>query len=150
MITPPGSLPLGDSVHLTVPVLIRGTQQFSNLKTVVTTEVHMRVSAAPSTGCSKSHATHGLLGICVSCTPHFKEIVSPRSPDLSPPDLFLWGHLKDAVYSNHPHTLQKLQANIQRTVDSISTGTLQNVFANMIRRVHLCEDRNGGHFQHIL
>jgi hypothetical protein len=71
-------------------------------------------------------------------------------PDLSPPDFFLWGHLKDAVYSNHPHTLQELQANIQRTVDRVSTGTLQNVFANMIRRVHLCEESNGGHFQHLL
>jgi hypothetical protein len=47
------------------------------------------------------------------------------------------------VYSNPPHTLQELQ-------DGISTGTLQNVFANIIRRVHLCEERNGGHFQHLL
>jgi hypothetical protein len=45
-------------------------------------------------------------------------------------------------YSNHPHTLQEIQANIKRTVDRI----LQNVFANMIRRVHICEERNGGHF----
>jgi hypothetical protein len=77
-----------------------------------------------------------------------------QSSDLSPPDFFLWGHLKNIVYSNHPrthtHTLQELQANIQRTVDRISTGTLQNVFANMIRRVHLCQERNGGHFQHLL
>jgi hypothetical protein len=80
-----------------------------------------------------------------------KRLWHPRSPDLSPPpDFFLWGHLKDTVDSNHPHTLQELQANIQRTVDRISTGTLQNVFANMIRRVHLCEERNGGHFQHLL
>jgi hypothetical protein len=79
-----------------------------------------------------------------------KRLRPPRSPDLSPPDFFLWGHLKDTVYSNHPHTLQELQANILRTVDRISTGTLQNVFANMIRRVHLCEERNGGHFQHLL
>jgi hypothetical protein len=75
-----------------------------------------------------------------------KRLWRPRSPDLSSPDFFLWGHLKDTVYSNHPHTLQELQANIQLTVDRISTGTLQNVFANMIRRVHLCEERNGGHF----
>jgi hypothetical protein len=54
------------------------------------------------------------------------------------------------VYSNHPHTLQELQAKIQRTVDRISIGTLQNVFAKMMRRVHLCEERNGGHFQHLL
>jgi hypothetical protein len=73
-----------------------------------------------------------------------------RSPDLSPPDFFLWGHLKDTVYSYHPHTLQDLQANIQRIVDRTSTGTLQNVFANMIRRVHLCEERNGGHFRQLL
>jgi hypothetical protein len=46
--------------------------------------------------------------------------------------------------------MQELQANIQRTVDRISTGTLQNVFANMIRRVNLCEERNGGYFQHLL
>jgi hypothetical protein len=56
----------------------------------------------------------------------------------------------DTVYSNHPHTLQELQVNIQRTVDKISTGTLQNVFANMIRRVHLCEEHIGGHFQKLL
>jgi hypothetical protein len=69
-----------------------------------------------------------------------KRLWLPRSPDLSPPDFFLWGHLKDTVYSNHSHTLQELEANIQRTVDRISTGTLQNVFAKMIRRVHLCEE----------
>jgi hypothetical protein len=53
-----------------------------------------------------------------------KRLWPPRSPDLSPPDILLWEHLKDTVYSNHPHPLQELQANIQRTVDRISTGTL--------------------------
>jgi hypothetical protein len=48
------------------------------------------------------------------------------------------------MHSNHPHTLQELQANIKRS------GTLKNVFANMTRRVHLYEERNGGHFQHLL
>jgi hypothetical protein len=76
--------------------------------------------------------------------------VTSTIPGHKPPNFFLWGHLKDTVYSNHPHALQELQANIQRAVDRISTGTLQNVFANMIRRVHLCEERNGGYFQHLL
>jgi hypothetical protein len=71
----------------------------------------------------------------------------PRSPDLSLGGFFLWGHLKDTVYSNHPHTLQELQANVRRTLDRISTRTMQNVFANIIRRAHLCEERNDGHFQ---
>jgi hypothetical protein len=73
-----------------------------------------------------------------------------KIPGLKPPRHLFMGHLKDTVYSNHPHTLQELQANIQRIVDRISTGTLQNVFANTIRRVHPCEERNGGHFQHLL
>lgn len=30
----------------------------------------------------------------------------PRSPDLSPPDFFLWGFLKDKVYSNNPKTIK--------------------------------------------
>jgi hypothetical protein len=88
--------------------------------------------------------------MCVSWTPHFNKIVASTIPGLKTPDLFLWGHLKETVYSNHPHTLQELQANVRRTVGRISTGTLQNVFTNMIRRVHLCEERNGGHFQHLL
>jgi hypothetical protein len=84
-----------------------------------------------------------------------KRLWPPRFPDLSPPPrlLFIGGISRTLciqIIHTHTHTLQELQANIQRTVDRISTGTLQNVFASMIRRVHLCEERNGGHFQHLL
>jgi hypothetical protein len=72
------------------------------------------------------------------------------SPDLSPKTFFMGASKGYCVIKSSTHTLQELQANIQSTVDRISTGTLQNVFANMIRRVHLCEERNGGHFQHFL
>jgi hypothetical protein len=82
--------------------------------------------------------------------PHLKEIVASTIPGLKPTRLLFMGASQGYCYSNHPHTLQELQANIQCTVDRISTGTLQNVFTNMIRRVHLCEERNGGHFQHLL
>jgi hypothetical protein len=80
-----------------------------------------------------------------------KTLWPPRSPDLSPPDFF-YGGISKILYIQiiHTHTLQELQANIKRIVDRISTVTLQNVFANMICRVHLCEERNGGHFQHLL
>ena len=36
----------------------------------------------------------------------------PRSPDLTPPDFFLWGYLKEKVYINKPQTLQELKDNI--------------------------------------
>jgi hypothetical protein len=44
-----------------------------------------------STGCSKSHATHGLLGIYVSWTPHFKEIVASTIAGLKPLRLLFTG-----------------------------------------------------------
>ena len=38
-----------------------------------------------------------------------KTIWSPRSPDLSPPDFFLWGAITKSVYSNNPHTIDELK-----------------------------------------
>jgi hypothetical protein len=37
-----------------------------------------------------------------------KDLWPPRSPDLSPSDLFLWGHLKGHVYDSNPHTIEDL------------------------------------------
>jgi hypothetical protein len=37
-----------------------------------------------------------------------KGLWSPRLPDLTPPDFFLWGILKGRVYGNRPRTLQHL------------------------------------------
>ena len=34
----------------------------------------------------------------------------PRSPDLTAPDLCLWGYLKDKVYVNQPRIIQELKA----------------------------------------
>jgi hypothetical protein len=42
-------------------------------------------------GCSKNHANHGLLGICVSWTPRFKETVASTIPGLKPPRLLFMG-----------------------------------------------------------
>ena len=33
----------------------------------------------------------------------------PRSPDLTPPDFFLWGYLKDKVYAQRPQTIDELK-----------------------------------------
>ena len=37
-------------------------------------------------------------------------IWAPYSPDLSPPDIFPWGYLKDKVYWNHPANIYNLKA----------------------------------------
>ena len=79
-----------------------------------------------------------------------KALWPPRSPDLSPPDFFLWGALKGKAYANKPRTIQELENNIWREIAVISEDVLQATFANMKRRVQLSLDSGGKIFQHLL
>ena len=72
-----------------------------------------------------------------------------RSPHLSPPDFFLWGALKGKAYAKKPRTIQEPENNIRREIAAISKDVLQATFANMKRRVQLCLDSGGEHFQHL-
>ena len=36
----------------------------------------------------------------------------PRSPDLTPPDFYLWGKLKGSVYAHNPRTTDELKQKI--------------------------------------
>jgi hypothetical protein len=72
-----------------------------------------------------------------------------RSPDLSPPDFFLWGYLKDRVYENSPQNIQQLKANIAAEIQLISPALLQAVSASVLTRANLCKLANGSHFQHM-
>jgi hypothetical protein len=74
----------------------------------------------------------------------------PRSSDLTPPDFFLWGHLKGRAYMNKPSTLDELRENIRREIQVVTPEVLAATFRNMQRRVQLCIDTQGGHFQHLL
>src|SRR5258705_5063562 len=47
----------------------------------------------------------------------------PRSPDLSPPDFFLWGMLKGTVYGNKPRTLAALEDTIRREIGLVTSTT---------------------------
>jgi hypothetical protein len=73
-----------------------------------------------------------------------------RSPDLTIPDFFLWGHLKNRVYATGPQTLDELKVKIENEIKSISSETLIKVSDNMTRRVGLCLENGGRHFQHLL
>ena len=79
-----------------------------------------------------------------------KALWPPRSPDLSPSDFFLWGALKGKAYANKPRIIQELENNIQREIAAISEDILQANFTNMKRRVQLCLNSGGEHFQHLL
>jgi len=79
-----------------------------------------------------------------------KGLGPPRSPDLTPPDYFLWGYLKGNVYQNKPRIIDALKANITEEIQAVTTDVLARTFQNMARRVQSCLNANGGHFQHML
>lgn len=74
----------------------------------------------------------------------------PRSPDLTPLDYFLFGHLKTTIYRNRLHTLNELKEAITTAIRSITPQQLTNVFNNMQRRVAACIENDGNHFEHLL
>jgi hypothetical protein len=51
----------------------------------------------------------------------------PRSPDLIPPDYFLWSYLKLVVHSNRPQTTEDLKQNIEVVISNNSQETLKKV-----------------------
>lgn len=75
----------------------------------------------------------------------------PRSPDLTPLDFFLWGHLKTVVYADPPAILQNFKNKItvacrQLTKEQILAATYREVS----RRLELCLEKNGGNFEHFI
>ncbi|XP_038052817.1 uncharacterized protein LOC119725481 [Patiria miniata] len=71
----------------------------------------------------------------------------PRSPDHTPCDFFLWGHLKNKVFSTPLHNMQDLRKMIHREVDSLRQNprTVRRAVDDMRRRCQLCLERGGGH-----
>jgi len=71
----------------------------------------------------------------------------PRSPDLNPCDYFLWGYLKERVYTPLPKNLDELKTNIERESKKISKDMLKRVFLNFRKRCEFIISAQGGHFE---
>lgn len=74
----------------------------------------------------------------------------PRSPDLTAPDFFLWGYLKDRVYTHRPTTIQELKVNIHQEIEQITQEVCQHVMQNVIARARICAASRGGHLADII
>jgi len=74
----------------------------------------------------------------------------PRSPDLTPLDFFLWGHLKSRVYVNRPESVDVLCHQIQAEVDAIPENWLYNTIQEFKNRFHYCQEVDGHQFEHLL
>jgi hypothetical protein len=73
-----------------------------------------------------------------------------RSPGLNPCEFYLWGNLKDKVYSNNPHTLVGLKQSIRETISSIEVSELKVVSNNIFMTLEACLRAEGRHFEHLL
>ena len=84
----------------------------------------------------------------ISCnTPH---PWPANSPDLNPPDFFLWGYLRSLVYKGNPQTLAEVKKAICAAVRAIPSHTCHRAVENLYKRAELCVARNGRHLEHVL
>uniref|UniRef100_A0A3Q3KZL0 DUF4817 domain-containing protein n=1 Tax=Mastacembelus armatus TaxID=205130 RepID=A0A3Q3KZL0_9TELE len=74
----------------------------------------------------------------------------PRSPDLTPLDFYLWGHLKAIVYGVKIRDVQHLKLRILEACAGISPVVLLSVCEEWEKRVALTIHHNGQHIEHIL
>lgn len=74
----------------------------------------------------------------------------PRSPDLTSPDLFLWGFIKNIVFEREPTSREDM---IQRITDAcrrIPRNVLLSTVSHFQRRLQFCINVNGNVFEHLL
>lgn len=75
-----------------------------------------------------------------------------RSPDLTPLDFYLWSELKRLVYTEEARSREELKQRIVDAFDVVrsDTETLRSLKNNLQKRAHLCLEKNGRHFEHLL
>lgn len=66
-----------------------------------------------------------------------------RSPDLTPPDFFLWGYLKNIVYKDRPSTLDELRDRIEQACAEIPTQMCDRVCKSVVDRLKRCREAKG-------
>ena len=75
-----------------------------------------------------------------------------RSPDLTPLDFYLWGHLKDVVYNSKVNSREELIQKIQGAALAIKENqeSLRKATQSVLVRARKCIEVDGGHFEHLL
>lgn len=73
-----------------------------------------------------------------------------RSPDLTPLDYFLWGHLKSVVYSSQPHSIDDLKERIHNECQKITSNTFAKIRGEFYNRLGYCLIVNGANFEQLI
>lgn len=75
-----------------------------------------------------------------------------RSPDLTPLDFYLWGHMKQLVYSTPIQTREELMQKIIAAGNQIreNRDVLRRTTRSVAVRAVVCLEENGGHFENLI
>lgn len=75
-----------------------------------------------------------------------------RSPDLTPLDFYLWGHMKQLVYATTSTTREELITKIHQAAEEIknSERVLRTVTQSVSYRALICLNAGGGHFENLI
>ena len=66
-----------------------------------------------------------------------------RSPDLTPPDFFLWGYLKDRVFARSPRNIPELKGILKEEFDTIPQDMVQKACHSVLNRCQVCIEIEG-------
>jgi len=71
-----------------------------------------------------------------------------RSPDITPLDFYLWGHVKNEIYEfEPPETRQILEERTRETFTFLNQNTISKVVRTVLRKCQKCIESNGRHFK---
>ena len=73
-----------------------------------------------------------------------------RSPDLTSPDYFLWGFVKERVMAVAPTTPEEMKERIRQACTEITPQMMAEVRRYFHQRINKCLQVEGHHFEHLL
>ena len=71
----------------------------------------------------------------------------PRSPDLTPLDFYLWGHIKSLVYVKNYENLAHLKNSISAAFQEVKQETVSASIKNLEKRLKLVVQNGGAHIE---
>jgi len=71
----------------------------------------------------------------------------PRSPDITPLDFFLWGYVKDKVFSTPAPDITNLKARITDAFATVTEDMLENTWRETDYRLVVLRATKGAHVE---
>ena len=69
------------------------------------------------------------------------------SPDLSPLDFWFWGDMEDKIRQKNPQSLQEIKDIVDQEAADMDASRVVRACQNFRRRVEICHQKKGGHFE---